>query len=115
MSPGDPPTPPHPEPANPAAEAGVAAHVFVDDGRELDDELDLGGADGHHLQRARRIDVGEELTVADGDGRWRRYRVAGAAKGSLHLVASAGPRTEAPPRYEIVAAPRSSAAIASTS
>ncbi|HEY1741127.1 MAG TPA: RsmE family RNA methyltransferase [Acidimicrobiia bacterium] len=98
--------PPHPEPpANPAAEPGIAAHLFVDDGRGLHDELDIGGADGHHLQRARRIAAGEELTVADGDGRWRRYRVDGVGKGSLHLVASGGLLVEAPPRYEIVAAP----------
>jgi 16S rRNA (uracil1498-N3)-methyltransferase len=100
-----PATAPRPEPANPAAEPGIAAHLFVDDGRALDDELDIGGADGHHLQRARRIDVGEGLTVADGDGGWRRYRVGAVAKGSLHLVASGELHTEASPRYEIVAAP----------
>ncbi len=91
-------------PATPADEHGVTAHLLLG-GPGLDDELRVAGADGHHLQRARRVDVGEDVTVADGDGHWRRYRVVEAARGSLHLVAAAAARAERPPPYDIVAAP----------
>ena len=66
------------------AGAGAAAHVLVD---TLPDELDVRGADGHHLQRVRRLRPDELVTAADGSGRWRPYRVAGATPGTLQLVA----------------------------
>lgn len=66
------------------AGAGAAAHVLVD---TLPDHLDITGADGHHLQRVRRLGPGELVTAADGTGGWRPYRVAGASPGVLGLVA----------------------------
>jgi 16S rRNA (uracil1498-N3)-methyltransferase len=47
--------------------------VFVDD---LDSPA-LSDADEHHLRRVLRVRDGDELTIADGTGRWRRAR-AGA-------------------------------------
>jgi 16S rRNA (uracil1498-N3)-methyltransferase len=45
------------------------------------------GDDGHHLQRARRVRVGEHVTVADGYGRWRAYDVARSGSGAVDLEA----------------------------
>ena len=73
----------------PAAEAGVAAHVVVavEPGIGLTERFDLTGHDGHHLQRVRRLRVGEHVTLADGFGGWRRYAVAAAGRGMLELDA----------------------------
>ncbi len=51
-----------------------AAHVFVDDllAPELSED------DRHHLERVLRLRPGEEVTVADGSGGWRRCRYAGS-------------------------------------
>jgi 16S rRNA (uracil1498-N3)-methyltransferase len=73
-----------PPPAREPAGAGAVAHVFVD---ALDDDLVIGGADGHHLQRVRRLTPGEIVTAADGTGAWRRYAIGEAGKGSLTLLA----------------------------
>ena len=53
-------------------------HVFVDDleAPALDD------ADRHHLERVLRTRPGEEVTVSDGQGGWRRCTLA--AGGALH-------------------------------
>lgn len=50
------------------------AHAFVDDL----DTLDLGVDDRHHLERVLRLRPGDELTVSDGAGRWRRCRFGAA-------------------------------------
>lgn len=48
----------------------MAAHVFVEDpGRP-----ELSPSDRHHLERVLRLRPGEEVTVSDGRGRWRRCR-----------------------------------------
>jgi 16S rRNA (uracil1498-N3)-methyltransferase len=47
------------------------AHVFVAD--PGDPELDPD--DRHHLERVLRVRRGEEVTVSDGAGRWRRCRM----------------------------------------
>jgi 16S rRNA (uracil1498-N3)-methyltransferase len=73
--------PPVPLPAHLAA----TAHVFAE---RLDEHLHIGGDDGHHLQRARRVRAGETVTVADGYGRWRAYEVDSAAAGAVDLVAT---------------------------
>jgi 16S rRNA (uracil1498-N3)-methyltransferase len=73
-----------PPPAREPAGAGAVAHVFVD---ALDDDLVIGGADGHHLQRVRRLAPGEIVTAADGSGAWRRYAIDEAGHGSLTLLA----------------------------
>jgi 16S rRNA (uracil1498-N3)-methyltransferase len=74
-----------------AAAEDAAAHVFVD---ALADAIEIAGADGHHLQRVRRLRVGEHLTAADGAGTWRRYEVAAIDPGRLGLYAVGTPRRE---------------------
>lgn len=66
------------------ANQDAAAHAFVD---ALDDAVEIAGADGHHLQRVRRLGVGEYLTLADGTGAWRRYEIESVAPGQLRLAA----------------------------
>ncbi len=66
------------------ADADAVAHVFVD---ALDDRCEITGADGHHLQRVRRLTLGEIVTAADGSGAWRTYEVAGLGPSRLALVA----------------------------
>jgi 16S rRNA (uracil1498-N3)-methyltransferase len=66
------------------AAVGAVAHVFVAD---LDDRCEITGADGHHLQRVRRLGRGEIVTAADDSGAWRVYTVADAGPGVLALVA----------------------------
>ena len=74
-----------------AAAEDAAAHVFAG---TLADAIDITGADGHHLQRVRRLRVGEHLTAADGAGTWRRYEVAAIDPGRLGLRAVGDPRRE---------------------
>jgi 16S rRNA (uracil1498-N3)-methyltransferase len=66
------------------AQVDATAHVFAE---RLDDRITIGGDDGHHLQRARRVSAGETVTVADGHGRWRAYVVASSAAGEVALDA----------------------------
>ena len=66
------------------ADAAAVAHLLVG---ALDPELVVSGADGHHLQRVRRLRPGEPVTAADGAGAWRPYRVLDAADGRLVLAA----------------------------
>ena len=67
-----------------AAAQDAAAHTFVG---SLDDAVEIAGADGHHLQRVRRLRVGEHVTAADGAGAWRRYEIDAIEPGRLHLSA----------------------------
>lgn len=67
-----------------AAEAEVAALVLL---AELPAETAVGGSDGHHLQRVRRLRCGECLVGADGRGTWRVYEVTGGEPGRLLLSA----------------------------
>ena len=69
-----------------AAGADTVAHVFVDDVAG-DDDLVIAGADGHHLQRVRRLRPDEGVTASDGHGVWRavprpRRRGRGARAGA---------------------------------
>jgi len=48
----------------------AAAHAFVGDL----DAPELSDDDRHHLERSLRIRTGEEITVSDGAGGWRRCR-----------------------------------------
>lgn len=73
------------EPSGFAAGAGAAAHVFA---VALDAVVVVDGPDGHHLARVRRLRPGEMVTVADGDGAWRVYRVAASAPARLTLEAA---------------------------
>jgi 16S rRNA (uracil1498-N3)-methyltransferase len=74
-----------------ASASGAAAHVFAG---ELADDVVIGGVDGHHLQRVRRLRVGEQVTVADGTGRWRPYTVAAGGSGELRLLGSGAVQRE---------------------
>jgi 16S rRNA (uracil1498-N3)-methyltransferase len=74
-----------------AAASSAVAHVLVD---ELADACTVGGRDGHHLQRVRRLRVGEAVTAADGGGRWRPYRVSAAGQGEVELEATGAVRIE---------------------
>jgi 16S rRNA (uracil1498-N3)-methyltransferase len=67
-----------------AAQFAATAHVFAE---RLDDRITIDGDDGHHLQRARRVRPGEQVTVADGYGRWRAYDVVRSAAGAVELAA----------------------------
>ncbi len=89
-------------PRTAADEVGVAAHLLLGD---LLDGARIDGDDGHHLQRARRRAIDEQVTAADGAGRWRRYRIIGAQRGALELEASGPIRTEPESPFEIVVAP----------
>ena len=71
-------------PASFPARVAATAHVFAE---RLDDRITVGGDDGHHLQRARRVRAGEHVTVADGYGRWRAYAVVGSDAGVVELDA----------------------------
>jgi 16S rRNA (uracil1498-N3)-methyltransferase len=73
------------------ASADAVAHLILD---PLDDELHVGDTDGHHLQRVRRLTVGEPVTAADGAGRWREYTITATHPGRLTLTARSGPVTE---------------------
>jgi 16S rRNA (uracil1498-N3)-methyltransferase len=76
-------SPVEPPVARPAHYAATA-HAFAE---RLDDRVVIEGEDGHHLQRVRRVRVGETVTVADGYGRWRGYVVALTAAGTVGLEA----------------------------
>lgn len=84
-----------------AAGAPAAAHVFVD---ALESVVTVDGDDGHHLQRVRRLRVGEHVTAADGGGSWRRYVIAGAEPGRLMLRAESDVVVEPEPFPEVVVA-----------
>jgi 16S rRNA (uracil1498-N3)-methyltransferase len=86
-----------------AAAQDAAAHTFVG---ALDDALEITGADGHHLQRVRRLRIGEHVTAADGAGSWRRYEIEGVETGRLRLSARGARRREPEivPRVELAVA-----------
>ena len=89
------------EPVGSAASADATAQVFSSD---LHDSLTLGGDDGHHLARVRRVRPGERVTAADGAGHWRTYEVTGAAGGEL-VLAAVGPLTLEPQGVPLTVAP----------
>ena len=84
-----------------AAGVAAAAHVFVD---SLDDRLDVGGPEGHHLARVLRLRAGEAVTVADGRGTWRPYDVAAVTPEGVRLEAAAPPATEPRPEPRLAIA-----------
>lgn len=74
-----------------AAEAGAVAHALVD---ALGDDAFLDGDVGHHLARVRRLRADELVTLADGAGSWRPYRVSEVARGRIVLEARGSVRRE---------------------
>jgi 16S rRNA (uracil1498-N3)-methyltransferase len=75
------------------ADVPASAHLFVASAAELTDAVDVAGEDGHHLARVLRLRAGETVTVADGSGWWRPYRVGGV-DAVVRLDATAGPERE---------------------
>ena len=55
---------------------------------EFAEEIEITGGDAHHLARVMRAQIGDEIVVADGDGRTARMRVSGIDRYvvRLHLV-----------------------------
>ncbi|MEO6467673.1 MAG: RsmE family RNA methyltransferase [Acidimicrobiia bacterium] len=94
-----------------AAEFGASALVLRDravggfEPSDADaDSLVIDGADGHHLQRVRRLAVGETILIADGSGDWYPSQVVEVGDGTL-TVSRAGPiRTEPRPTPRITVA-----------
>ena len=68
------------------------AHVFVADPAAPE----LSPADRHHLERVLRLRAGDEISVADGAGQWRRCRLApgGVLEALDDVVVAARPRPE---------------------
>jgi 16S rRNA (uracil1498-N3)-methyltransferase len=73
---------------------GARAHVFVADV----ESPELAPDDRHHLERVLRLRPGDELTVADGAGRWRHCRFGPA------LEADGDVEVEVPPAPAITLA-----------
>lgn len=67
----------------------AAAHVFVADV----DAPELSPDDRRHLERVLRLRTGEDVTVSDGAGRWRRCRFGNALEpvGDIHSDAQPTP------------------------
>ena len=89
-----------------AAGADAVAHVFVDV-VSGDDDLVVAGADGHHLQRVRRLRPDEGVTASDGRGGWRICRVRTVQDGEV-VLAPDGPVMHEPelvPRLTVAFAP----------
>jgi 16S rRNA (uracil1498-N3)-methyltransferase len=78
------------------ADVAASAHLFVDPASGLVDTVEVAGEDGHHLARVLRLREGETVTVTDGSGRWRPYRIADAGAGAavVHLSATGPPEQE---------------------
>lgn len=83
------------------AASGATAHLIT---ATLGDELHVDGADGHHLARVRRLRAGEQVTAADGSGRWRSYVVVAVADRALDLRASTSVQTEPRSQPEVTVA-----------
>jgi 16S rRNA (uracil1498-N3)-methyltransferase len=72
--------------------------VFVDDlARPV-----LPDADAHHLRRVLRVRPGDEITVADGRGRWRRVRFADHLEVAGEVVAAVRERPEVAVGFALV-------------
>ena len=70
------------------ADVPASAHLFVASAADLVEAVEVGGEDGHHLARVLRLRAGETVTVADGSGMWRPYRVVNVAAAAVHLEAA---------------------------
>jgi 16S rRNA (uracil1498-N3)-methyltransferase len=67
----------------------AAAHVFVADLTAPE----LSAEDRHHLERVLRLRPGEDVTVSDGEGRWRLCHFAGRLQpaGDIHVDERSSP------------------------
>jgi 16S rRNA (uracil1498-N3)-methyltransferase len=89
-----------------AAAAPAVAHVFVERVGD-EDGVWVDGDDGHHLQRVRRLRVGEAVTASDGRGSWQLGSIAEVGERRLRLT-PIGPVTREPvltPRVVVAFAP----------
>lgn len=87
------------------ADVPASAHVFVASAADLTDTVEVTGQDGHHLARVLRLRAGEAVTVADGSGAWRPYRVAEVHPApAVRLEATAGPDREPAPSPQLAVA-----------
>ena len=91
------------------ADVPASAHVFVASAAELADTVEVGGEEGHHLARVLRLRTGEIVTVADGAGRWRPYRVGnvtapGGGPALVRLDAAGGPEREPAASFRLAVA-----------
>ena len=66
---------------------GARAHAFVADV----EAPELAADDRHHLERVLRLRPGDELTVADGAGRWRRCRFGPVVEADSEVEVEAPP------------------------
>ncbi len=97
-----------------AAAVGASALVLLDralgsfEPSEADSAtLVIDGADGHHLQRVRRLAVGETIVIADGSGDWYLSRIVEVGDGTLTVARVGDVRTEPRllPRISVAFAP----------
>ena len=97
-----------------AAAVGASALVLRDralggfEPSEADSNaLVIDGADGHHLQRVRRLAVDEPIVIADGSGDWYPSRVVEVGDGTLTVSRVGEVRTEPRPlpRISVAFAP----------
>jgi 16S rRNA (uracil1498-N3)-methyltransferase len=77
-----------------AAASGARALAFVADLPSGPDPCWIEGADGHHLQRVRRLGVDEVVVLADGSGRWVPTRILELRDGAVGVVATGESREE---------------------
>jgi 16S rRNA (uracil1498-N3)-methyltransferase len=82
-------------------DAGAAALVYVD---TLRDRCEIDGDDGHHLERVRRLRVGERVDAADGAGTWRPYEIVETRRGCVVLEARGVAQREPQPTFPIALA-----------
>lgn len=86
------------------ADVPASAHLFIASAADLGGTIEVGGEDGHHLARVLRLRTGEAVTVADGAGVWRPYRVTEVAAPGVHLEATAAIRQEPTPSRRLAVA-----------
>jgi len=67
--------------------------------------IEVTGDEAHHAMKVLRLEVGEEILLADGSGAWVRGRVDAIAKKSFTLAAvERGYREEVTPELIVVQA-----------
>lgn len=86
------------------ADVPASAHLFVATAADLIETVEVGGGDGHHLARVLRLRAGETVTVADGRGVWRPYRVVNVASAAVHLEAAGSIEREPAPSERLAVA-----------
>ena len=78
-------------------DAAAAALVYVE---SLGERCEIDGDDGHHLERVRRLRVGERVDAADGAGAWRRYEIIETRRGVGSFVNGTAARAHPPREHD---------------